>query len=119
MERSNIEIRFAIGPENILLAGVCMQFEKIFVKRSNIEIRFAIGPENIPLAGVCMQFGKIFVKRNNIEIRFAIEPGNIPLADVLYAIFSPEIVQAGAVKGLVVCMVSAGGSKATLNFELE
>ena len=48
-----------------------------------------------------MQFGKIFVKRSNIEIRFAIGLGNIPLADVLYAILSPEIVQAGAVKGLV------------------
>ena len=66
-----------------------------------------------------MQFGKIFVKRSNIEIRFAIGLGNIPLADVLYAILSPEIVQAGAVKGLVACTVSARVSKATLNFELE
>ena len=42
----------------------------------------------------------IFIKMHNIQIRFVTEPGKYTVCRRVYELFCPEILQAGAVKGL-------------------
>ena len=44
---------------------------------------------------------RIFVRTHNIENRFVIGPENVPFCRLVQALFSPEILQAVAVKGLM------------------